>query len=147
MGRLAVEKVKECIEKCGGITVDIALNIWGETIKQEGEAAFAEALEIGIANTIAAMYDANNQDESIINALNKYWGITYEEAEQRLLFEKSQSTIRELERYMKLQGFTEKDIRLFFKENKVASQVRHNRELWELRRKPDKLMQRVKEKN
>lgn len=92
---------------------------------------------------MAALYDADVDDDEIIRVLNKYWGINRDEAENRLVYEKCQAAIRELERYLKMQGFSAIEINQFMKSNNASIKIRHSNELWKLRRKPEKLMKEV----
>lgn len=75
------DDVKGFFEKSGNVVASLALNIYGESLNQAGQKAFSEAIEIGIANTVAALFDTNVDDEEIIRALNEYWGINRDEAE------------------------------------------------------------------
>lgn len=143
MSKISSDDVKDYLETGGKIVAGLALKLYGESISQAGEAAFSDAIEIGITNTVAALYDSDVEDEEIIRVLNKYWGINRDEAEDRLIFEKSQAAIRELERYLKMQGFSSIDIKHFMKSNNVSVKIRHNNELWKLRHKPEKLMKEV----
>ncbi|MFV2048619.1 hypothetical protein KDJ21_005495 [Metabacillus litoralis] len=145
MSEISSDDVKEYLAAGGKFVADLALEIYGDSLNQAGEAAFSNAIEIGIKNTIAALYDANVDDEEIIRVLNKYWGINQDEAESRLVFEKVQATIRELERYLRMQGFSAIKINQFMKSNNASVKIRHRNELWRLRRKPEKLMKEVQE--
>lgn len=116
---------------------------YGETLNQAGEKAFSDAIEIGIKNTFAALYDANVSDEEILRVVYEHWGITKPEAEDRLIYEKQQAPIRNLKQYMKLQGYTKREIDVFIQENKVFIKVRHDKELWKLKDAPDKLFKAV----
>lgn len=138
------DDVKGFFEKSGNVVASLALNIYGESLNQAGQKAFSEAIEIGIANTVAALFDTNVDDEEIIRALNEYWGINRDEAEGRLVFEKHQATIRSLKRYLKLQGFSAKEVSDFMTSNNALMKIKHNKELWKLRRKPEKLMNEVR---
>lgn len=139
------EVVKEHLAKGGKVALGLALELYGESINEEGDRAFAEAIEIGIENTIAALYEANVEDNDIINHMNKYWGICRDEAIDRLIYEKAQAPIRKLKLFLKMQGLSSKEIQHFMISNKVSIKLKKNPELRELRRKPDKLMKAVKE--
>jgi len=62
----------------GKIVAGLALKLYGESINQSGEAAFSDAIEIGITNTVVSLYDTDVDDEEIIHVSNKYWGINRE---------------------------------------------------------------------
>lgn len=117
-----------------------------EDVKDEKEyGIYLKGIEIGISKTIAALYDADVDDNEIIQLLNKHWNINMEEAENRLRYEKEQAAIRELKLFMKRQGYSKTDINEFMKSNKVSPKIRHSNELWKLRRKPENLMKKVQE--
>ncbi|HHX60616.1 MAG TPA: hypothetical protein GX707_07875 [Epulopiscium sp.] len=145
MSKISSDDVKEYVEAGGKIVAGLALKLYGDSINQAGGVAFSDAIEIGITNTMAALYDADVGKDEIIRVLNKYWGINKDEAEERIVYEKSQAAIRELERYLKMQGFTAIEINQFMKSNKASIKIRHNNELWKLRRTPEKLMKAVQD--
>jgi intein/homing endonuclease len=145
MSAISSDDVKEYLAAGGKFVAGLALKVYGDSINQAGEAAFSNAIEIGITNTIAALYDADVDDDEIIIVLNKYWGINRDEAEKRLVFEKGQAAISELERYLKMQGFSAIKINQFMKSNNASIKIRHSNELWKLRRKPEKLMKEVQD--
>lgn len=145
MSKISSDDVKNYLAAGGKTVVNFALKLYGDSINQAGEAAFSDAIEIGITNTMAALYDADVDDDEIIRVLNKYWGINRNEAEERLVYEKSQAAIRELERYLKMQGFSAIEINQFMKANNASTKIRHNNELWKLTRKPEKLMKAIQD--
>lgn len=145
MSKISSEDVKEYLGEGGKIVASLALKLYGDSINKAGEVAFSDAIEIGITNTIAALYDADVDTEKIFHVLNKYWGINRDEAEERLIYEKSQAAIRELKHFLKMQCYSAKEIDQFMKENRVSIKIRHNNELWKLRRNPEKLKQEVQD--
>ena len=145
MSKISGDDVKDYLATGGKIVTSLALKLYGDSINQAGEAAFSDAIEIGITNTMAALYDADVDDNEIIRVLNKYWGINRDEAEERLVFEKSQAAIRELKWFLKVQGFSVIEIDQFMRSNNASIKIRHNNELWKLRRKPEKLMKAVQD--
>lgn len=122
-----------------------ALNIYGESLNQAGEQAFSEAIEFGIENTIAALYDAKVNDKEICRVVSEHWGISYQEAEDRLVWEKQQATIRALKQYLKLQGYSGIDIDSFMRKSNVR--IRHEKELWKLKDAPEKLFKALQSNN
>ena len=143
---ISKDDIQEYLATGGKVIGDFAVRVYGNSINPVGEGAFSDAVEIGISNTIASLYDVNIEDTEIVRVLNKYWGINSEEAEDRLLYEKSQSVIRELRHYLKLQGYTSDEITEFMKNNKVLVKIRHDKDLWKLRHKPEKLMKVIQDK-
>lgn len=122
-----------------------ALNIYGESLNQAGDQAFSEAIEFGIENTISALYDAKVNDKEICRVVSEHWGISYQEAEDRLVWEKQQATIRALKQYLKLQGYSGIDIDSFMRKSNVR--IRHEKELWKLKDAPEKLFKALQSNN
>jgi len=145
MSKIDSEKVKEFLSSGARTLAAYALDAYENRLDEEGSNAFADAIEIGIANTVAALYEANVEDNEIIRVLNLIWGINEDEATDRLVFEKTQALLRELKDYLRLQGMSSKDILNFMRSNKVSMKLRHNPDLRALRRKPEKLMKAVQE--
>lgn len=145
MSKISSDDVKEYLAAGGKFFAGLALKIYGDSINQAGEEAFSNAIEIGITNTMAALYDADVDDDEIIRVLNKYWGINRDEAENRLVIEKGTAAIRGLERHLKMQGFSAIKINQFMRSNNAYIKIRRNNELWKLRRNPEKLMKEVQE--
>ena len=145
MSKISGDDIKDFFVTGGKIVAGLALKFYGDSINQAGEEAFSDAVEIGISNTVAALLDADVVDDEIIRVLNKYWGCNQDETESRLIHEKSQATINELKHYLKMQGYSGIEIDRFMKSNKAAAKIRHNNELWKLKRNPEELMKSVKE--
>ena len=136
-----VNYLKEGIKSVGAL----ALNIYGESLNQAGEQAFSEAIEFGIENTISALYDAKVNDKEICRVVSEYWGISYQETEEHLVWEKQQATIRSLKQYLKLQGYSGIDIDSFMRKSNVR--IRHEKELWKLKDAPEKLFKALQSNN
>lgn len=137
----------ETLKKGGKFLGALALKIYGDSLNQVGEQAFSEAIELGIENTIASLYDAKVSDKEIIRVVREHWGISDQEAEDRLLWEKQQATIRSLRRYLKLQGYSSLDIKNYMMESKASMRIRHERDLWHLKDDPEKLFKILYSKN
>ena len=127
----------------GSILGDLASIIYGESLNQVGEQAFSDAIEIGIENTMATLYAAKVSDENILQVVMEYWGMNRKEAEDRLIWEKQQATIRSLRKYLKLEGYTELEITTFVKEYHANIKIRHNKELWKYKDNPKKLVELI----
>ncbi len=122
---------------------NLILTGFGESINRVREEAFYKAIEIGLENTFATLYDANVNDEEIINVVCKYWEISRQDAEDRLIDEKQQAVVRNLRQYMKRQNYSEHEIIEFFQVHKVLIKIRRNKELWKLKNNPDKLFKDI----
>ena len=139
MEKLTGEVVAYYIKQGGTALLDVARDVYADG----GNRAFEDAIDIGIGNTVSALYEANVSDDKIIHLLNKYWGIKMNEAEDRLLFEKYESVIRALRHYLKMQGYSQSDIQHFMITNRAIIKIKHDRELWKMKDNPEKLFKIV----
>lgn len=119
------------------------LNMVRDAYANEANRTFYDAIEIGIENTVSALYEANLTDDQIINLLVKHWGITMEDAENKLILEKSQSVIRNLKHFLKMQGYTEREIQDFMIRTAASCKIRHEKELWKMKNNPEELFKVV----
>ena len=141
--KLTKADVLNWLKEGGSFIGALALEIYGNSLNKIGEQAFSEAIEIGIKNTIASLYDAKVSDKEIIRVVGEHWGINIQEAEKRLVWEKHQATIRSLRQYLKLQGYSNIEIDSFMRENLVSSKLWHKNELWKLKDNPEKLFKEI----
>lgn len=133
------DNVIEVCKKCINRVNDVVINAFRENINQEKESSYSQGIERGIENTFAALYDANVNDEEIIRVVCEFWNIPRQEAEDRLLDEKEQAVARNLERYMKRQGYKKREINDFFQMNQVLIRIKRNKDLWKLKDNPERL--------
>lgn len=138
--------VVDFLKEGGKLLGTLALSFYGETLNQAGEKAFSEALEIGIENTIAALYDAKVDDKEILRVVSEHWGLALNDAEERLIREKQQATIRSLKQHLRLQGYSAREIEIFMRDNMATTQIRHNKDLWKLKNTPEKLVKAIQSK-
>lgn len=139
MSKITGEMVVDYIKQGGNALLNIARDVYAD----EANHAFCDAIEIGITNTVEALYDANLADDQVVNLLVKHWGITMEEAENRLIFEKSQSVVRTLRHFLKMQGYSQQEIQHFMLTTKAMQKIRHDKELWKMKDNPEKLFKAV----
>ncbi|MCP1100899.1 hypothetical protein M2454_000108 [Aequitasia blattaphilus] len=102
---------------------------------------------MGITNTIAALYDVGVNDEEIARVLNKFWGISSREVDERILFEMHNAAKRELRHYLKMQGYSDVDIQHFMISTKADAKISHDKDLWKLSKTPEKLFKAVKKES
>lgn len=141
------EKIRELVIKGGKAIGDFAIDFYGEELNRAGDEAFNQAIEIGVENTIAALYDAKVGDREIIRVVKEYWDIDTEEAEDRLVWEKQQATIHSLLQYLKLEGYPKKYIDTFMSIGGGYFNIRHDKDLWRLKDNPEKLYNILKNYN
>lgn len=139
MVKITNEDVRRFFAAGGSFIAEII----ADAIYKKADDAFAEAIEIGISNTIASLHDADVKDEEIVRVMNNQWGINREETESRLRDEKAQAAIRALENHMRMQGLSANEINEFMLAHKARIRIRHDGQLWLLRRNPEKLMKEV----
>lgn len=139
MEKLTGEVVAYYIKQGGTALLDVARDVYADGANR----VFGDAINIGIRNTVSALYEANVSEDKITHLLNKYWGIPMNEAEDRLLFEKSESVIRALRHYLKMQGYSQSDIKHFMFTNRESIKIKHDRELCKMKDNPEKLFKIV----
>lgn len=86
-----------------------------------------------------------------MRVVNKYWGISTQDAEDRLIFEKQQAPIRSLKQFLKLKGYSTTDINNYIRDNSVTIKIdvfkiRYDKDLWRLKDNPEKLMKAIETK-
>ena len=141
------DKIREFVIKGGKAIGDFAIDFYGEELNRAGDEAFNQAIEIGIENTISALYDAKVGDREIIRVVKEYWGVDTKEAEARLVWEKQEATIRSLLQYLKLEGYSKKYIETFMSKGGGYINIRHDKDLWHLKDNPEKLYNILKNYN
>ena len=94
--KITKKDIIDFVKEGGRFFGTLALDIYGDSLNKAGEQAFAEAIEIGIENTIASLYDTKVDDKEIIRVVSKHWGICDREVEDRLVWEKHQAAISDL---------------------------------------------------
>ncbi|MCD7807979.1 MAG: hypothetical protein LUH02_01445 [Erysipelotrichaceae bacterium] len=119
---------------------DVIQQTYDERLDFEAQKAYDAAIEKGIYNTIAALYEANVSDAEIIRVVCKFWNMSNNEALDRLIHEKRQAIYRSLDDYMLLQGYSKDYIRQFNIRNQTMLKLRKNPELLKLKNNPKKLM-------
>ena len=135
------------LKEGGKMVGALALTVYGDSLNQAGEQAFSEAIELGIENTIASLYEAKVNDKEIIRVVSEHWGISHREVEDRLVYEKKQVAIRSLRQHLKLQGYSSADIDAFMREHKALMRIRHEKDLWKLKDTPEKLFKALQSGN
>lgn len=115
-----------------------------ENMSDLQEEAYLEGINFGIEKTVASLYDAGIEDKKILELLNKHWLIKMDVATKMLIHEKGNAVIRELSHFLKLQGYSDPDIRSFMIENRVGIKIKGNPELLNLKDNPQKIIEAVK---
>lgn len=143
---MQAKDVRDFFVNGGKVIGKLAIDFYGRTLDVAGEHAFADAIEIGIQNTITALYNADAKDEVILREMNAVWGIGKEEAIERLVWIKGNCAIEALKQHLRLQGMDDSEIRQFMLTTHAAYTIRNNHDLWKLKNSPDKLYKAISDK-
>ena len=146
MTNISRDEVKKTLKTGGKYILDSFLESCDNRIFEMREETFANAIEIGITNTILSLYNTGIKDDEIIRVLNKYWGIDRNEAILRLVFSKRVFLLDEIEEYFKLRGHSSQSINQFMRLNTPGIKIRNNPELLELRYNIPELIKRIENK-
>ncbi len=144
--KITKDEVFRFLKNSGKVIGGLAIDAYGNALNQIEEKSFLDAIEIGIENTIASLYEANVNDNEIVRIVGEYWGLCKDDVVERIIWEKQQATIRSLNQYLKLQGYSKEEINQFMKEEKAIFQIRCNKDLWKLKNNPEKLVKEIKSK-
>lgn len=139
------EKIIEGLKSSGTFLKDALIDAFGNAVAELTENAFSEAIEIGISNTIRALYDANVDDNEIIRVVGEHWGISKDEIINRLLREKKEAAIDSLEQYLRLQGNSKHEANELMRQSYAKIYIRNEKELWKLKDNPVELWEKIKE--
>ena len=142
--RITKDDVIDFLKDGGKFVGAHLLKIYGKTLDQVGEQVFSEAIELGIQNTIAALYDAKVPDKIILRVVSDHWGISSECVGKRLVWEKQRAPVRAIRQYLKLQGYSSLEIDSFLQEKIDLLKLRHSNDLWKLKDDPEKLIKAIK---
>lgn len=123
---------------------DVLSKMYKIAVDSSTEKAVDDAIDICIGKAIASMYDVGTSDDKIIQSLNKFWGINFGEAQDRLNYEKRQTVLRDIREYLRKQGYSKEKIQNFLMDNKVFIKIKKC-EIWETRRSPEELIKMVQE--
>jgi len=127
------------VKKGKNFLVDVSIGACDKIVNDIKEDSYKEAIELGITNTIMALYSADVSDKDIIRVVNEIWRIDVEEIEERLIYEKRQCVIRNFRKYLKLQGYNNDELDKYIKNNEVSIKIKKNPELLKLKNKPEEV--------
>lgn len=113
--------------------------------RHEDESVQAERLA-GMSTTVAALYDAKIKDDEIIRLIQKYYGVTENEAQEMLRIEKTiEHPCRELQSYlMREEALSADEAREFVIDHGTVDMLRETHGLWKL--SPEELLNRIEGK-
>lgn len=95
--------------------------------------AHIQGLDAGLQRNIVSLYDAGVENRKIIELLNKYWHISMDDAAMWLRYEKVQYCYKVLKRHLISQGFSQVDVGVFMRKNKVSEKLETKPELLKLK--------------
>ena len=146
MEKLSYEQIKKYFYKAGVILKDTLVEKLYDVVENMKKDAYDEAIELGLNRTISALDNANVSDQEIIRIVKDKWSMDENDIIGRLLFVRRTDAIECLRRYLRLQGYSESEVKEFMSKNMAAVKIRHEKDLWKLRKNPEKLMKAVMEK-
>lgn len=113
----------------------------GETVVKAIEEHYSVVVEnavdrerdFGIQKMVESLLDLKVEDEKIISSLGKYWEMNTQEAVEAVKIIKTiVHPKNKLKHYMKVEGYTDVEIRKFITMYYVGPELRNNHELWKL---------------
>lgn len=146
MEKLNYEQIKHYFYEVGITFKDSIVESLYNRIEIMKKNVYDEAIELGINKTIATLDDANLKDQEIIRIVKDKWSMDENDIIGRLLFVRRTDAIECLKRYLKLQGYYESEVKEFMSKNMATVKIRHEKDLWKLRKNPEKLMKAVMNK-
>jgi len=133
-------KFSDYLYRAGSFTLD-ALR---ESARRHDSEVTNDATDYGILITTSALYDAKVKDDVILKMLQKYWGLTENEARERLRIEKTiQHPCNMLAEYlMNEEAMSREEADRFIFSHGVVEILRSEPGVWKL--SPKELLEKVK---
>lgn len=137
--------VKEMISRCGTMLVGAFRDAFDGRVSQECEDVFDKTVELGIENTTRALIEAGVEDDAMVSALCKVWGLTRNDAVQRIAWLKRKIAAERLEEFLLLKGMRSEAVDKFYREYAVLTRLSNDDSVLELWGKPEQLYSKLKE--
>lgn len=112
-------------------------------ISDECIEAFDQGIEIGIENTIRALIDASVNEDKMIAAIQKSWGLSREDSAQKIGSVKRKIALEGLEEYLLCKGKNKFAVKKFKQEYSVIIRLNHDESLIDLWNKPGQLYEKL----
>lgn len=106
---------------------------------EEREAAFRDAVEIGIENTVRALLLADVPADRIVSATHDVWGVPKDEVAHMACSLRHKIALEKLDEFLIASGKSERDASAFFTEYAVRFRLMRDDRLLGMWNKPDKL--------
>ena len=130
-----------------GRAIDFVVGSFRSVIDDNNKKAhsegYADAIILGIHNTIYALYEAGIKDDEIIRIAILTWDIPRNEAIELLCERKKYSALNALRNHLELKGYSEEKIKAFLRKTRAWPKIQENSDLWPLWRQPEKLYKEV----
>ena len=114
-------------------------------IPQECGDVFDKTVELGIENTMRALIEAGAKDGAMVSALCKVWGLTRNDAAQRIAWLKRKIAVERLEEFLLLKGMRSEAVDKFCREYAMLTRLSNDDSVFELWDKPEQLHSKLKE--
>ena len=105
--------------------------------------AFDQGIEIGIENTIRALLDASVNEDKMITAIQKSWGLSREDSAQKIGSVKRKIALEGLEEYLLCKGKSKFAVNKFKQKYSVIIRLNHDESLISLWDKPGQLYEKL----
>lgn len=128
-----------------GVTVitETCSEVLNDLISEERIEAFDQGIEIGIENTIRALIDASANEDKMITAIQKSWGLSREDSAQRIGSVKRKIALEGLEEYLLCIGNSKITVNKFIWDYSVIIRLNHDKSLISLWNKPGQLYEKL----
>ena len=130
-----------------GVTVvtETCSEVLNDIISDERIEAFDQGIEIGIENTIRALIDASVNEDKMITAIQKSWGLSREDSAQKIGSVKHKIALEGLEEYLLCKGKSKFAVNKFKQEYSVIIRLNHDESLIGFWNKPGQLYAKLLE--
>lgn len=128
-----------------GVTVvtETCSEVLNGIISDERIEAFDQGIEIGIENTIRALIDASVNEDKMITAIQKSWGLSREDSAQKIGSIKRKIALEGLEEYLLCKGKSKFAVNKFKQEYSAIIRLNHDESLTDLWNKPGQLYEKL----
>lgn len=133
----------DLISRGSTLAAEMCSNALNDVISNECFEAFDQGIGIGLEKTIRALIDASVREDKMIAALQNSWGLSREEAAQRIGSVKRRIAIERLEEYLLCKGSSKNAVSEFKREYSVIIRLNHEKSLIDLWNKPEQLYSKL----
>ncbi len=141
--RIDSANVKDALEKGGTALIELFRTVLDEQVTAQCEGVYEQTIELGMENTIRALFVAEVEDGMVLSALHEVWGLPGKEAAGMVAWTKRKIAVERLEEFLLLKGLRAEAVKEFRREYAVLMRLGNNKELLALWDKPDQLYSKL----